>query len=154
MENLLQDPAFRTLGQPDSPWQLKTHEGVQAGAATLGGVLTLTTKWTRSVNWHIELIQGPFAVQAGQRLGIVFEACASPSLRFSVWLGQFREPFASLVSQNNHFGEETMPRTWQPFQHRWLVERDEPEARLVFTLGRVDTTLRLRNPRLLSLDAR
>ncbi len=153
MENQFADPALKTFGEPDSPWQLKVHEGIRVEASVTTGVMTIPMKWTQGVNWHVELIYGPFPVKAGQRYAIGFDACATQSLRFSVWLGQYFEPFDSVVTEKTHFGESYLKPNWEFFRHAWTVERDEPKARIDFALGRNDSTVRIRNPRLRLLNA-
>lgn len=153
MENHFADPSFKTLGNPDGIWQLKVFEGVHAEASVSKGVVSIPMKWTRGANWHVELIYGPFPVKAGQRYAIGFDACATQAFRFSVWLGQYDDPYAALVADENHFGEDTLRRDWEFYRHAWTVTQDEPRARVDFVLGRVDATVRIRNPRLRLLDA-
>lgn len=153
MAQILEDTSFRTLGQEGSPWSLKVHEGLKVDSSTLGGVFMSSMKWTRGVNWHVELIYGPFPVEAGRLMKVELEATSTQPIKFSVWLGQYHEPFESLVPLENHFGEAIMRSKWSSFDHIWRPHKDEVQARLVFAIGRSDTTLRIRNPRLKVKDA-
>ncbi|MAX23363.1 MAG: hypothetical protein CMJ19_02570 [Phycisphaeraceae bacterium] len=152
MLQIIDDPTFHTLGQPDSNWGLQTHEGVDMQTQVADDTLRLTITGTSGANWHAEFKYEPFAVKKGDVYEISFSAKAKTPFDFSVWLGQKNEPFQSLVTEENHYGQTTMPDDWETFTHIWTVEKDEPEARLDFVLGAIDNVIELEDISLLRID--
>lgn len=142
---MIADSNFSTLGKPDSLWTVMTHENVEAKASVYAAILTLELSGTRGANWHCELTYSPFRVDRGESIAVSFSARAMHPFTFSVWLGQKDVPYASLVSEENHFGEKKMSSEWQTFSHTWMVVKNEERARLNFVVGQIDNTLEIRD---------
>ncbi|PTX97386.1 hypothetical protein DB346_20535 [Verrucomicrobia bacterium LW23] len=100
-----------------------------------------------AANWHGELTYAPFPVTLGDAIEVSFAARAEKRFTFSVWLGQFNSPWASLVGAS-HFREAWLEPEWKTWTHTWHVETTEPEARLNFVLGQIDTTVEIRDVKL------
>ena len=152
MKQIIDDPGFDTFGTPDSKWVIQSHEGVQIQPKVEDGTMSLTITGTCGANWHAEFKYEPFEVKKGDIFEISFSAKAKTPFDFSVWLGQKNEPFKSLVSEDNHYGETKMPDDWEAFTHTWTAVADEPEARLDFVLGPIDNVVELEDISLLRID--
>ena len=152
MKQIIDDPGFDTFGTPDSKWVIQSHEGVQIQPKVEDGTMLLTITGTCGANWHAEFKYEPFEVKKGDIFEISFSAKAKTPFDFSVWLGQKNEPFKSLVSEDNHYGETKMPDDWEAFTHTWTAVADEPEARLDFVLGPIDNVVELEDISLLRID--
>ncbi len=148
MNQIISDPAFRTLGDANSLWKLCCHEGVQISPRVHGAVLTLDISNTQAANWHGELRYAPFEVASSHKYTVVFSARAKHAFTFSVWLGRMRAPHASIVPEENHFGEKRMTAAWQSFSHTWTPNATEPLARLNFVLGQIDNVVEIKSIRL------
>ena len=144
----LADTRFAVSGPPGGKWLLGCHEGVTMAPVHVGNVLRLEIANTSGANWHGELQFSPFPVRANEVWNLTFAARAERPFAFSVWLGQQNPPFESLVSPQNHFGEETMTPAWQTFTHRWIATCTEDRARLNFVLGRIDNTVEIKEVQL------
>lgn len=145
---LITDPNFSTWGAPQSKWSITCHKGVVITPTREDDTLRLAIANTSGANWHGELMFAPFAVAEGEGYRLSFFARAQTPFLFSVWLGQAGAPYASLVAADNHFGEKQMSSEWQRFTHTWVAARTEPQARLDFVLGRIDTVVELRSAEL------
>lgn len=152
MKQIIQDVSFETLGQPDSQWQIQSHQGVQIQHQVDDGAVTLTITGTSGANWHGEFKYQPFEVKKGDIFEVSFSAKAKTPFKFSVWLGQANDPFTNLVSEDNHYGETMMLDDWECFTHTWTATADEPNARLNFVLGSIDNVVELEDISLLRID--
>lgn len=152
MQEMIQDSLFETLGQPQSQWSIKTHQGVQIKPKVDDGTLKLTITETSGDNWHGELLYKPFAVRKGDILELTFSAKAGTPCPISVWLGQANEPYASLVNEEDHFGEQMLLDDWECYTHTFVVQADEPEARLNFVVGAIDNVIEIEDVSLLHID--
>jgi hypothetical protein len=145
MTTTITDSNFSTFGENESKWAILQHEGVEMRPTLKDGILSLDISKTQGANWHGELRYSPFQVTAGDTFTVSFSARATHPFTFSVWLGQRDSPYASLVTEENHFGEEVMPAEWQTFSHTWHACIDEDCARLNFVLGQIDNTVELQD---------
>ena len=152
MKQIIQDVGFETLGTADSKWQIQGHQGVDIQHQVEDGAVTLTITGTSGVNWHGEFKYQPFEVKKGNIFEVSFSAKAKTPFKFSVWLGQANAPFASLVSEDNHYGETMMLDDWECFTHTWTAIADEPDARLIFVLGPIDNVVEIEDISLLHID--
>ncbi len=149
---IISDSNFITLGKDGSPWKLGTHKGVAMTPSIDNSILGLTISNTSGANWHGELTHSPFSVATGDIFTVSFSARAKHPFTFSVWLGQEDSPHKSLVSEENHFGERTMPSSWQTFSHTWKPILSEKKARLNFVLGQIDNWVEIKGISLLKSE--
>ena len=134
-----------TLGKPKSKWTITCHKGVVITPSENLGALRLVVANTSGANWHGELIHAPIQVEEGETYHLSFYARAESPFLFSVWLGQMESPYASLVADENHFGEKMMTPEWKLFTHTWRARRSEQKARLDFVVGRIDNTIEIKD---------
>jgi hypothetical protein len=53
-------------------------------------------------------------------------------------------PWASLVTESTHFGDEHITGEWLDFEHHAVIAKDEDQARLNFVLGVIDNMIWMR----------
>ena len=146
MREIIDDPAFWSLGRADSRWELQTHEGVAMRPTVGADVLRLdVSRDTCGANWHGELRYTPFDVACDDILQLAFDARADRPFTFSIWVGQRDAPYQSLVAEENRFQGEWMTPEWKTFRHTWRVVATEENARLNFVLGQIDNVVEIRN---------
>ena len=124
------------------------HCDVSTEAEINGSEIQLCVSHSKGANWHSEFRYGPFSVVEGDIYEISFETKSKFDYTFSVWLGQFNEPYQSLVTDENHFGEELASASWTRYSHRWIVSQSEAKSRLVFVIGPIDNLVEFRNIKL------
>jgi hypothetical protein len=129
-------------------WCVVEHCGVSTKAEIKESEIRLSVSNAKGANWHSELRYGPFAVSEGDVYDISFETKAKIDFGFSVWLGQFDNPYAALIADANHFGEEVASSSWTHFNHQWVVAKSEARARLVFVVGPIDNIVEFRDIKL------
>ena len=145
MGEIIDDPAFDTLGREGSRWELESHAGVVMRPTVEAGTVRLEISGAHGANWHGELRHTPFAVAEGDTLALSFDARSEHPFTFSIWLGQRDPPYASLVREEDRFQREPMLPEWKTFHHRWRVVTAEENARLNFALGQIDNVVEIRN---------
>jgi hypothetical protein len=143
--SLIADPGFATLGGSGSRWETESHSGVVHRVSVADGVVQVEQAEASGVDWHGELRYAPFPVGKGEFLDVSFSACFSRPTRLSVWIGQYRKPWASLVTEVSRFDERELGPKWTEFSFRAEIVADEPEARLNFVFGREDGLFSLRD---------
>ena len=132
----------------EGSWCVVQHCGVSTETEICGSEIKLIVSRSKGANWHSEFRYGPFSVTEGDIYETSFETKAKFDYKFSVWLRQFNEPYAALVSDENHFGEELANASWARFSHQWIVSRSEAKTRLVFVIGPIDNVVEFRNIKL------
>jgi hypothetical protein len=142
---IISDPSFATLGTAASKWAIITHKGVVMTPSVENAILRLDLTKTSGANWQGALRYSPFPVAAGDTFTVSFSVRARHPFTFSVWLGQQDAPYKSLVSEENHFGEEMMTSEWQTFTHTWKPVLSENAARLNFVLGQIDNSIEIKD---------
>jgi hypothetical protein len=145
MKNIITEPNFNALGTDASKWAVITHKGVEMQPTLHDSILRLDITKTVGANWHGELRYAPFPVLVGDIFMVSFSVKAERPFTFSVWLGQQEPPHKSLVSDENHFGEEMMTSEWQTFTHTWKPILAEKAARLNFVFGQIDNIVEIRD---------
>jgi hypothetical protein len=152
MKTIIVEPAFDALGTDASKWVLITHNGVEMKPTLQDSTLRLDISRTTGANWQGELCYAPFPVLVGEIFTVSFSVKAERPFTFSVWLGQQDPPHKSLVSDENHFGEQMMTSEWKTFTHAWKPVLSEKAARLDFVFGQIDNVVEIRDVELNKLN--
>lgn len=139
-KSLARFAAFDAFGS----WETESHGSVTHRALVIGNTALVEQSGTSGIGWHGELRYAPFPVRKGDRVEVSFSARFSHPARFSVWIGQFRDPWQSLVADEDRFDERELEPEWRKFSFRVRIVSDEPEARLNFVFGGQDGIFSLR----------
>ncbi len=128
-----------------SPWFLGQHLGSKGRFVRIeaGGRVEVTRP--DATGWHIQLIHGGLAVEAGKYYTVSFRARADKPRKIDYNVGHNHEPWGmlGLVSGAN------LSRQWRTFRVGFVASADDDNARLCFQLGGSDVAVELADIRLM-----
>lgn len=142
---IIGDPLFLTFGQDGSLWETQGHGPVRLKASVQDGIVLIQQTGATGAHWQGEMRYAPFAVRKGQLARLTFEMQASEPTGFSAWIGQWKSPWRSLVSKEEHFGQRQVGPEWTTYHFAVRITEDEEEARLNFVFGERDNLVGFRN---------
>ncbi|MEM1060276.1 MAG: hypothetical protein AAGK14_13610 [Verrucomicrobiota bacterium] len=147
---IITDPGYETLGQPDSPWHIEAHEVAGITAQGIDGICCLQVVSPHQVQAHAEMRYGPFPVERGQEIALHFQACAETAMPFRLRLSEWHEPNRCLCSPREKIHEWRFEADWRRYEYTFHIIHSEPRARLNFELGGSDNRLWLTRLRLVA----
>lgn len=135
--DLVRDPKLATLNQPNSPWVIEKHETAQMTAALDASnpampLAKLTITSVSNAAWHLQFMQRGLTLKKGQTYTLSFAAKAEKPTKIDVVVAQSNSPWGNLGLSYT----ADLANTLSDHLITFTPEKDEPNARISFSLGR------------------
>lgn len=145
LRNLIPEPARVEATQvytsnfttSNDGWNLQVNSGSGAtGSMTRsGGKLNINISNGGTQGWHVQLVKGNIAIQAGKTYRVTFRASAPTARSFTAYTGKASDPWNSYSGYNTFFVTSEEDR----FSYVFTPTVNDATARMVFDLGNVSS---------------
>lgn len=149
-KNILVNSNFQTIetgppGRVPKNWNLEQHSGCKASLSRTRykgkHSLRIDIEKADDTEWHLQLNQAGFAVEAGKYYTVIFDAAAVKPRRISCGVSQAHSPWNNLgLSQQVELADN-----WQSFRSGFVANSDDKNARISFSFGTNNIPLYISN---------
>jgi len=147
-KNILVNGNFQTIETAASVpnnWNLEQHSGCKASLSRTRykdkDSLRIDIEKADDTEWHLQLNQGGFAVEAGKYYTVTFDAAAEKLRSISCGISQAHSPWNNLgLSQ-----QVELTDNWKTFRYGFVANADDDNARISFSFGTNNIPLYLAN---------
>jgi hypothetical protein len=123
-------------------WRLEVHAPSDAALAAdpeYPGRMKTSVRNADSVNWHVQLRQGPLAVEAGRYYTLAYRARASRDCSLTAGVSMDHEPWTGL----GLWHQTRLSTNWCETVVGWTASASDAQARVSFALAGVEAEIEI-----------
>ena len=144
-KQMLLDGDFN-LPAATSPWLDEMHEATKLTVTRSDGTAELNVAHVDATSWHAQFVQAHLSVVAGRPYTVRFDARSEKPVKIEVTVGEAHDPWDNL-------GLAELVRltpNQKSYSLSFVATQSDNDARLSFTVGSAESTIRLSKPFLAS----